>query len=380
MSNRVKLNAVNLKASVVKARVKKMDLAHDIGVTRETFSRWLSGKVDYIEENKVRQLSSILGCELSWLSPEIPADDVTPMPSLSPNERIRGDDFLRLGLYSGLWREVSLLYRTSIHPDVLEHGRVNRPLCEALQALMEMNGAGAEGWSQPLDPERKKYELFEVIAKANLCEALGFLFKGRVDESHKLLKRIVVQGQSEWVVSLGYLLSGLCYWFQSRRKEAFETWNRGLQCFPQSNDDMTIFIQANLCFALCLDSVSVDSQQSAVQLQNARKHMESIGYRLGHARSLAYEALLLSYQQKQEDSIARCRELLSYIHKMPRLYQFESYLLLAQTHAHQNNQELTQQYMEMASELAQGTPMFESFLRIIQKKQEPTARSRRKGE
>jgi len=172
MTNRVKLNVSNLKAAVAKARLKKMDLADDIGVSRETFSRWLSGKVEYIEESKVRKLSSILGCELSWLSPEIPGEAQPPSQTLNPSERIRGDDFLRLGLYSGLWREVTLLYRTSVHPDVLEHGHVNRPLCEALQSLMEMNGSEVEHWGKPLESHRKNYELFEVISKANLFEPM----------------------------------------------------------------------------------------------------------------------------------------------------------------------------------------------------------------
>lgn len=365
MSNRVKLNVANLKASVAKARVKKMDLADDIGVSRETFSRWLSGKVDYIEESKVRKLSFILGCEESWLSPEIPVHAMPQSQPLNPAERIRGDDFLRLGLYSGLWREVALLYRTSVHPDVLEHGHVNRPLCEALQALMEMNGSEVERWGKPLDPDQKKYELFEVMAKANLFEAIGYLFNNRVDEGHQLLKRVVVQGQSEWAVSLAYLLSGLCYWLQSRRKEAYETWNRGLQSFPHSSDDLTLFVQANLCFGLCLETAYTDSERSTLELQKARKLMDSIGYRLGYARCLAYEGLLLTLQQRPDESAEKCRELASFIHRMPRLYQFESFLLLAETYAHQNQQELTLQYLEMASEHARGTALFESFVRSI---------------
>jgi transcriptional regulator with XRE-family HTH domain len=366
MTNRVKLNVSNLKASVAKARLKKMDLAVDIGVSRETFSRWLAGKVDYIEESKVRKLSSILGCELSWLSPEIPAESAPPSQPLTSGERIRGDDFLRLGLYSGLWREAALLHRTSVHPDVLEHGQVNRSLCEALQALMEMNGSGMERWWRPLEHEHKNYELFEVIAKANLCEALGFVLTNRTDEGHRLLKRVMVQGQSEWAVSLAYLLSGFCYWLKARRKEAYETWSRGLQSFPHSSDDLTIFIQANLCLAICLELARTDPEQSALQLNRAHKLMESIGYRWGYARCLAYEALLLSRQQRNDASLEKCRELSALIHRMPRLYQFESYLLLAQTHAHTNNQELALQYREMAGELALGAPLFENFFRIMQ--------------
>jgi transcriptional regulator with XRE-family HTH domain len=366
MTNRVKLNVSNLKAAVAKARLKKTDLAVDIGVSRETFSRWLAGKVDYIEESKARKLSSILGCELSWLSPEIPAEVTAPTQTINPAERIRGDDFLRLGLYSGLWREVALLHRTSVHPDVLEHGPVNRSLGEALQALMEMKGSGVEAWWKPLDAEHKSYELFEVIAKANLCEALALLLTNRTDEGHRLLKRVIVQGQSEWAVSLAYLLSGFCYLLKARRKEAFETWNRGLQSFPHSSDDLTIFIQANLCFAICRERLHTDPEQSAVQLQKARKLMESIGYRWGYARALAYEALLLSLQHRSEESIQKCQELSGLVHRMPRLYQFECYLLLAQTHAHASNQELASEYHEMAAELAEGAPLFVSFVRITQ--------------
>lgn len=366
MTNRVKLNVVNLKAAVTKARLKKMDLADDIGVSRETFSRWLSGKVEYIEESKIRKLSSILECDPSWLSPEILVQVMPATQSLSPQERIRGDDFLRLGLYSGLWREVALLYRTSLHPDVLEHGHVNRPLCEALQSLMEMNGSDVARWGKPLDPQHKKYELFEVMAKANLFEAIGCLFKGRMDEGHQLLKRVIIQGQTEWVVSFAYLLSGVCFFLQSRPKEAVETWNRGLQSFPHSSDDLTIFFQANLGLALCLGTMRTDLAQSALELQKARKLMDAIGYRLGYARCLAYETLLLCLQEKTETSLERSKELAGFIHRMPRLYQFESFLLLAETHAQQNNQELSRQYWEMASELARGTAVFEGFVRIVQ--------------
>ena len=256
---------------------------------------------------------------------------------------------------------------------------MNRPLCEALQSLMEMNGSEVENWGKALDPERKKYELFEVMGKANLFEAIGWLFKNRMDTGHQLLKRVVVQGQSEWSVSLAYLLSGLCYWLESRRKEAFETWSRGLQSFPQSSDDLTIFMQANLSLALCLETARTDLQLSGQHLQKARKLMESIGYRLGYARCLAYESLLLSLQQKSEEALETCRELAGFIHRMPRLYQFESFLLLAETHAQQANQELTQQYLEMAAELARGTALFESFVRIILEGQRLPVQASRKG-
>ena len=51
MKNRVKLNVPNLKSALISKGMKKQDIAAKVGISRETLSRWLSGKVEFIDEN-----------------------------------------------------------------------------------------------------------------------------------------------------------------------------------------------------------------------------------------------------------------------------------------------------------------------------------------
>ncbi|HYX36253.1 MAG TPA: helix-turn-helix transcriptional regulator [Oligoflexus sp.] len=354
MKNRIKLNITNLKKSVAQKRIKKADLAVDIGVTRETFSRWLSGKVEYIDEAKLQRLSEILECELSWLSPEIAPTLKKTSASWSASDRIRGDDLIRMGLYSDLWRDVSNLYATTQHPDIVEDGLVNHKLCMAFHSLMDLDFSEHARWSTQPDDQHKNHELFDVMARYNLISGLALLISGQLEDGHRLFKRVIIQAHSEWLISFAYLLSGFCFSLGSSRQEAMNTWNRGLLNFPKSQDDLTIFMQANLRLSLCALNLDKDPAQAQVELQLAGKLFDAIGYRYGRARCLPYEAFLLCLHDDKDAGLEKIQEVSGFLYRLPRLYQLEAILLMGRSHIALGQEEEALHYIEIAYDLAHG--------------------------
>lgn len=360
----MRLNVENLKSSIAQKRIKKTDLALDIGVTRETLSRWLAGRIEYIDEGKLIRLSEVLGCELSWLSPEIPPARSVPSPALHPNHIIRGDDYIRMGLYSGLWDEIARLYAHARHPEIVQDGDANGKLFQALGCLMnldftEMGRVNLEG-----DPIQRNHELFDVIARHALVDGIVQMAAGDVNEAHRKFKKVMIQGQTEWLVALAYLLSGLCQCMRASPEEVCETLDKGLAMFANSHDDLTTFALANIHLLLCVLRVQEDRELATEHLDKARKMFDTAGYRYGHLRCVAYESLLLAHDDKPEASLVRMEELITQVRRMPRLYQTEALLICAQATVRIGDHEASLQHFEMADELARHVALFSYWVKV----------------
>jgi DNA-binding Xre family transcriptional regulator len=364
MKNRLKLDTDNLKSLIAQRRLRKTELALDIGVTRETFSRWLAGRVEYIDENKLMKLSERLDCEPSLLSPEI-APGRRLNSALPPAESVGGDDFIRMGLYSGLWRELALLHDNARNQDVVQDGKVNQNLCRALHAFFSVDGAEFELWSSEPDPLQKNHEYFDVMARQDLTLAVARMLQGDLAEAHRLCKLVSIQANREWLASAAYLLAGMCQVLLGKRKEALETWTRGLMSFPESQEDLTLFMQANLRLAVSMLSVQGNGELAWAHFLEARKVFNSLGYRYGHARCLASEALLLARLGKHEEAQNRVQELMSLVHRLPRLHRIEVLLCMAGVSSLAQDTNAARDQLEMAQTLAASSDV----LSFVVKKQ-----------
>lgn len=366
MKNRMRLNVENLKNSIAEKRIKKIDLALDIGVTRETLSRWLAGRIEYIDEGKLIKLSEILGCELSWLSPEIPVSRMKPMPPFNPSHIIRGDDFIRMGLYSGLWKDIANLYSQSRYPEIIQDSDANVQLFQALGSLVNLEFTEIGKGNVEADPVQRNHELFDVIARYSLIEGIQQMIAGDVNEAHRKFKRVIIQGQTEWLVALAYLMSGLCHGVLSSLQGAGETLDKGLAIFANSHDDLTMFTLANIHLLLCLLKAQENRPMATLHLQKARKLFDATGYRYGHLRCLSYESLLLSFQDKASESMAKADEVISNVRRMPRLYQLEALMNCGQATMRIGDRDASLQYIEMADELAKNSNLL-SYLTKTQR-------------
>jgi DNA-binding Xre family transcriptional regulator len=362
MKNRLKLDTDNLKNLIAQKRLRKTELALDIGVTRETFSRWLAGRVEYIDENKLMKLSERLDCEPSVLSPEIaPGRRLNSMPP--PSESVAGDDFIRMGLYSGLWRELALLHENARNHDIVQDGKVNQNLCRALHAFFNMDGTEFELWSSQPDPLQKNHEYFDVIARQDLTLAVARMLQGDLAEAHRLCKLVCIQANREWLASAAYLLAGICQVLLGKRKEALETWTRGLMSFPESQEDLTLFMQANIRLAVSMLSVQGNGAVAWTHCMEARKVFNSLGYRYGHARCLASEALLLARQGKQDEAQICVQELMSLVHRLPRLHRIEVLLCMAGVSSLGHDTSTARDQLETAQTLAASSDVLSLVVR-----------------
>jgi transcriptional regulator with XRE-family HTH domain/tetratricopeptide (TPR) repeat protein len=361
----MRLNVGNLKSSIAQKRIKKTDLALDIGVTRETLSRWLAGRIEYIDEGKLIKLSEILGCELSWLSPEIPPVRFTPPPVLHPSQVIRGDDFIRMGLYSGLWNEIANLHAHARHPEIVQDPDANGKLFQVLGCLMNLDFTDMDKLRLDADPLQRNHELFDVIARHSLVDGIVQMIAGDGNEANRKFKRVMIQGQTEWLVAFAYLMSGLCQCMRSSPQEACETLDKGLTMFGNSHDDLTIFALANIHLLLCVLQIREHREQAKDHLDKARSLFDTAAYRYGHLRCVAYEALLLAYENKPDASRARTEDVITHVRRMPRLYQTEALLICAKASFEIGDRDLSLQYFEMADERAKNADLF-SYLTKVQ--------------
>lgn len=375
MKNRMRLNVDNLKSSIAQKRIKKTDLALDIGVTRETLSRWLAGRIEYIDEGKLIRLSEVLGCELSWLSPEIPAARSNPPPALHPSHVIRGDDYIRMGLYSGLWNEIANLYTHARHPEIVQDGDANGKLFQVLACLMNLDFSDIGRIPLEGDPVQRNHELFDVIARHSLVDGIVQMAAGDVNGANRKFKRVMIQGQTEWLVAFAYLMSGLCQCTRSSSENLVETLDKALAMFASSQDDLTSFSVANIHLFLCILRVRLHAERAAEHLEEARKLFARIGYRYGHLRCVAYEALLLAFENQTEASMAKTEEVIAYVRRMPRLYQTETLLICAEATLQRGDRDLSLQYFEMADELAKNVELFSYMTKIQWLKIAPSHRA-----
>lgn len=375
MKNRLKLDTENLKSLIAQRRLRKTELALDIGVTRETFSRWLAGRVEYIDENKLMKLSERLDCEPSLLSPEIlPGRRLSSL--LPPADSVAGDDFIRMGLYSGLWRELVLLHENARNEDIVQDGRVNQNLCRALHAFFNLDGAECDLWSSQPDPLQKNHEYFDVIARQDLTLAVARMLQGDLAEAHRLCRLVSIQASREWLASAAYLFAGMCQVLLGKRKEALETWTRGLMTFPESQDDLTLFMQANLRLAVSMLSAQANGALAWTHCVEARKVFNSLCYRYGHARCLACEALLLARMGKQDEAQSRMQELMSLVHRLPRLHRIEVLLCMAGVSSLGQDTSTARDQLETAQTLAASS---EALSFIVQKQLEGIVQNRQES-
>ena len=71
MKNRLKIDFTFLNKAVKTSGIKKQEIATKIGVGREAFHRWTTGKVAYLEEHKIEKLARILECDPTLIAPEV---------------------------------------------------------------------------------------------------------------------------------------------------------------------------------------------------------------------------------------------------------------------------------------------------------------------
>ncbi len=365
MKNRIRLNVEHLKSAIAQKRIKKTDLALDIGVTRETLSRWLAGRIEYIDEGKLIRLSEVLGCELSWLSPEIPPSRTTTAPVLQAHQVIRGDDFIRMGLYSGLWQEINTLYTHARHPEIVQDGDANGKLFQVLGCLMNLDFTEMGRVSLEADPIQRNHELFDVIARHALVDGIVQMAAGDVDGAKRNFKRVMIQGQTEWLVAFAYLMNGLCQSTRSKSHELCESLDKALAMFASSQDDLTSFAVANIHLFLCVLRIEAERGRASTHWEEARRIFGRTGYRYGQLRCMAYEGLLLAFENKPDASMTKTDEVLTHIRRMPRLYQTETLLICAEAALRRGDRDLSLQYFEMADELARHVELF-SYLAKIQ--------------
>jgi hypothetical protein len=95
----------------------------------------------------------------------------------------------------------------------------------------------------------------------------------------------------------------------------------------------------------------------------ARKVFNSLGYRYGHARCLASEALLLARQGKQDEAQICVQELMSLVHRLPRLHRIEVLLCMAGVSSLGHDTSTARDQLETAQTLAASSDVLSLVVR-----------------
>ncbi|SMF11464.1 helix-turn-helix domain-containing protein [Pseudobacteriovorax antillogorgiicola] len=320
MKNRVKLNVPNLKDALQESGIKKQDVAAKIGVSRETFSRWLSGRVEYIEEKNARKLGVILNCAPSHLSPEIPVEKYQSLGGLDPQQVISADTFVKIGLFSDQWQAVLNLFYCVKHPKIVKDHQVTVEIFKGLKALLQLSPDEAPIVEENDDPST--YELFDIIARKVFLNGVQSLLHGNWEEADQCFRRVLIQGQSEWIVALSYLGASMSNWLNQQPEKAKDLCDRGLAVFSESFDDLSVFASANLHLMQIILNPS-DEDHVRTQIADARKDFSKIGYLHGEVRLRFYQ-MLLDGVRIEEDDILDGKDITINLRRLPPLYRFEA--------------------------------------------------------
>jgi DNA-binding Xre family transcriptional regulator len=361
MKNRMKLNAANLKEAIARKRMKKVSLAQDIGVTRETLSRWLAGKSEYIDEEKLLKLSALLDCDPGLLSPEIPLARRQHAESLNPKHLISGDDLLRLGIFSGQWAVISSLYQYARYPEILVDHEANFRLFRAFSSIMQLEIPWEAHAPIVTEPLQLIHERFDVMARAALSEGLQSMLQGEVAQANQIFKRVILRGQTEWVLALAYFLSAICDGLASSPDFLIRELGEILSIFPERREELTDLVLAHIHLMLSACHTQEAEALSRDHLARARAIFDAISYRYGALRCQTYSCLGREQESDTEDSrLSRERILLELSH-MPRLFQLETLFVLSIAAERKGDVAAARQILKHAQELSRPSRLL-SFL------------------
>ncbi len=269
-----------------------------------------------------------------------------------------------MGLYSGLWQEINTLYTQARHPEIVQDGDANGKLFQVLGCLMNLDFTEMGRVSLEADPIQRNHELFDVIARHALVDGIVQMAAGDVDGAKRNFKRVMIQGQTEWLVAFAYLMNGLCQSIRSKFHELCESLDKALAMFASSQDDLTSFAVANIHLFLCVLRMEAERERASTHWEEARRIFGRTGYRYGQLRCMAYEGMLLAFENKPDASMTKTDEVLTHIRRMPRLYQTETLLISAEAALRRGDRDLSLQYFEMADELARHVDLFSCLTKI----------------
>ncbi|SMF76813.1 helix-turn-helix domain-containing protein [Pseudobacteriovorax antillogorgiicola] len=319
MKNRLKINREALRQEVDAAGLKKGDLAAMLSVTRETFSRWLSGKIPYIDEDKLLLLARVLQCQPSQLSDEL--KQTVPAPLRPKHEEISGDKVIEMALVAGYYNELSSLIAHS-QSSVIENLRINSLLVDSVSRILNLELSQFLAIVQKSTNLELNYERFDTAARKNLLEALASLIDDDLTLAVKRFRIVIIRAQSFWLIGLAYLGLALSQIFQGKRSEARESLRQGLDLYVSSEIILDQWVGGNL--HLVSIWLSLDEPQQAMHhLNMAKEIFDEIPAAHSLVRCLSYEAIIASYQGNSDRSLYLTRKVLSKKSDLPHIFQLE---------------------------------------------------------
>lgn len=229
---------------------KKGDLAFELGITRETFSRWLNGKVRQVPKQKLFTLMSILNIS-SY-------DDIKPnsdkskaitevgagvaIPLIEGNSvflQCDTNDLLRVCVKAGDW---SLLHQT-VDPGFKYTSQIHTHFFAAsISSLLEMDFAKLHQLKGLLEYNRD----FQIMAQTYLGQALISLMNGDLQDANEKFDSCIIQGQKEWLLGLAYFGQAFIHFVCAEREEARYLCETGISIVKTGEDELTKYIHAQL--------------------------------------------------------------------------------------------------------------------------------------
>ena len=316
MKNRVKLNVKNLESTLQEKGVRKQEIASKLGVTRETFSRWLSGKVKYVNEENVRLIAQILECDPNLISPEIPPKEL----GRDLVERsIECESFIKTALFSNQWETIDTLYSEVRRAEILRDNPLSYALFTSLKNLINLNvETGLK-----IQDGNLKYEVFDTLARMSLIRGINHTINMNFEEGESCFRQVIIQGQSNWIVSFGYLGAIIANILMGQNQVAQDIAVRGTNIFPGSDDELTKYAKFNIFLTLVYISAKTDPKLAAESLNSAKEFAWDVGIQYSSVRIDLYTAFLNAHINKKQDDLMS-EDFISKARILPPLFRIES--------------------------------------------------------
>ena len=365
MKNRVKLDPDGLVFQTSKSGIKKKELAVLLGISRETYSRWLSGKIEYVAEEKLLLLAKVFKCSPNALSKELKVAEGKSLTSGS-NGSISGDSLIEMGWIGGYWQQVEIM--ASSAAGNVEQFQTNFLLFKAIQSFLNLDHESIRGLKKQSEESKNNYDLFDTIARHHLMEGLALLLEGELDRAVDSLRNTVIQGKSVWMILFAYLCLACIELIQDEYDQANDTVEQGITIAGNGQNDLETLMITNLYLLKAYIAFRSSSHLFKVYYKKAVTFMELMSYQDGVPRQFAYRALLAAKEEDEVEALYNLRRAESTISKAQDLHKLEVLFLGIETMKRLNAHVSIQNHLGQLRELAKGSRLFESLVEKLELK------------
>ena len=241
----VALNIHLVKNEIIEQELKQWWVAEQLGVDKKTVSRWLNGKVKFVQRENAKKVAHLLGLEVESLClAESEKNYATNEDQKKAAELLASSQLIdKLGPI-GEWDVVESLLKATLVPNLPKYvlGELYNQMSITLWRQGKMNAA--QTFAQKAFTIGEELEDKSILATSTLSQANLLSWQGKIDEAVARYKKVMAWERFIPAKELGSALSnlGATLWEAGEFEEAWLYQEKAYKVFLQENKKMNMSI------------------------------------------------------------------------------------------------------------------------------------------